>query len=277
MKSYKHYWLLFIPFLIACKVRYHATDRTFSQYKIQANAENFQDSVSEIARYLQPFRDSLTQEMNVLLGTSSMTFEKGKGGGTLGRLVVQAFEQAARKNFNKPISGVITNPGGLRMNQLPEGPITTGKIFELLPFENELVILAVPGDILETWMKLTEEKGGWPHSMFMPYATYQEKPIRSYLPANNINRELHPTYVESILNLTKTKTDSMYYIATNDYLANGGDNCDFLKPCKQIHTHLLLRSILIQYIKEEKNIQLNYSPEERWWFTLFQTDTKFKQ
>ena len=38
--------------------------------------------------------------------------------------------------------------GGLRTG-LPAGPITLGSVFELMPFENELVVLDAPGPVVQ--------------------------------------------------------------------------------------------------------------------------------
>ena len=51
------------------------------------------------------------------------------------------------------------------------------------------------------------------------------------------------------------KKDVIYYVATNDYLSNGGDNMNFFK--KGIQTFDLdykLRNILIDYFKEVDTI-----------------------
>ena len=46
--------------------------------------------------------------------------------------------------------------------------------------------------------------------------------------------------------------DSIYIVATNDYIANGGDNCSFLKPCKRVNTGVLIRDLMIAYIQKHK-------------------------
>ena len=57
--------------------------------------------------------------------------------------------------------------------------------------------------------------------------------------------------------------DSVYIVATNDYLANGGDNCSFLQTCKRQNTGILLRDLMITYIRKNKllypagNYQMN--------------------
>lgn len=252
MKSYKHFWLLFIPFLWGCKTRYRPTDNSYSQYKIQSSSSSSSDSINEIEAFLKPFRDSLSKEMNVVIGEAGADFYKDKG--SLGKLVVEAMEEKSKSLSKKELTGVITNSGGLRIQQLPKGPITTGKIFELLPFENELVLVEVPGSVLEKWMNFIESKGGWPTSYLIPYrkksGVLLEDTLRKIM--GSLPASADKSKFASALKHLQTKSDSIYYIATNDYLANGGDNCDFLKSCKKIETGILLRTLMMDYIKEQK-------------------------
>jgi 2',3'-cyclic-nucleotide 2'-phosphodiesterase (5'-nucleotidase family) len=50
-----------------------------------------------------------------------------------------------------------------------------------------------------------------------------------------------------------------YTIATSDYIANGGDDCDFLKSIAPQNNNVLLRDMLIDYVKmltkENKKIE----------------------
>jgi len=41
----------------------------------------------------------------------------------------------------------------------------------------------------------------------------------------------------------------LYTIANSDYIANGGSNCDFLKPIPQSNKGYLVREALMEYIK----------------------------
>jgi 2',3'-cyclic-nucleotide 2'-phosphodiesterase (5'-nucleotidase family) len=264
MKSYKQLWLLFILLLLGCKSRYYASDKTYSQYKIERSASHSSDSLTEIEAFLAPYRDSLNKEMNEVIGQATIEFNKDANGGTLGHLVVQAMEATAATWSKKPLSGTITNSGGLRIGQIPKGPITVGKIYELLPFENELVIVEVPGKVLEQWMNLIDSKGGWPTSEIIPYAKRKGKLLDAYFNISASSwRENNNTQILSLLKKLEAKPDSLYYIATNDYIAQGGDNCDFLKDCKKQFTGQLLRTICIEYIRVQKNLQLTYTVDEQ--------------
>jgi 2',3'-cyclic-nucleotide 2'-phosphodiesterase (5'-nucleotidase family) len=225
MKSYKHFWLFFILSISACKAHYLVNKQEEKLYKINASVSS--DTISQIDAYIKPYRDSLSKTMNEVIGEAAGDFTKDKNGGSLGALIVEAMDDyiSSHKKNLPSFQGSLTNPGGIRISQITKGPITLGKIFELLPFENEMVVVVVKESILPQWEELINKKGGWPctsKKIFLPVGA------------------------ENVDEITGNK---LYYLATNDYVANGGDDCTFLKDCKQITTGATLRTILIEYIK----------------------------
>jgi 2',3'-cyclic-nucleotide 2'-phosphodiesterase (5'-nucleotidase family) len=137
----------------------------------------------------------------------------------------------------------ITNYGGLRVNRWAQGAILIRNVYELMPFDNALVVLDVPGAVLQQWMAHMAKMGGWPIAGVCVRAdtlrnTYQLSNCTAGVP----------------LGIEMQKT---YRVATSDYIANGGDRCDFLIGLKQQNTGLLLRDALLQYLKQTKNIQPN--------------------
>jgi len=123
---------------------------------------------------------------------------------------------------------VMTN-GGMR-NALPAGNITVGNAFELMPFENELVVLDAPGPVVQQLFDYSA-----PIGMAVSGAVYTVGPDKH---AQNILIGGQP--------FDPAKT---YRIAISDYLAGGGDHMEFLKAAKLRHTGLLLRTSIIDYIK----------------------------
>ena len=57
-----------------------------------------------------------------------------------------------------------------------------------------------------------------------------------------------------LTDLSNYQDDATYYIATNDYVANGGDNCSFLIPCKKYSTGKTIRTLVIAFIQKSKII-----------------------
>lgn len=77
--------------------------------------------------------------MDEVLNETLVDLEVGAPEGLLGNFVCDlTFDRARNQAKNTP-DFCILNKGGLRTPVL-KGPITRGKLFELMPFENEIVI-----------------------------------------------------------------------------------------------------------------------------------------
>jgi 2',3'-cyclic-nucleotide 2'-phosphodiesterase (5'-nucleotidase family) len=78
-----------------------------------------------------------------------------------------------------------------------------------------------------------------------------------------IDKNNHPKKI--LVQGNPVEKEKIYYVGTNDYLANGGDNMSFFS--KGIQTYDLnykLRNILIDYFKEVDTIPvINYSNQRR--------------
>jgi 2',3'-cyclic-nucleotide 2'-phosphodiesterase (5'-nucleotidase family) len=257
MKTYTHFILLLIALFLSCKTPYDLTSSTSALYKVENSAG---DSLTAIEMLLRPYRDSLNKNMNEVIGYATGDFIKEKPSGSLGNLVVDAMYDKAKK-LNENTINAICNFGGIRIPEIKKGPISVGKIFELLPFENELVIVELNGIILRQWYKLIAENGGWP----MFYKLKEEKVFEGangkvFARVDTLYRQdfFQDTLqsISEIIIMNEPIVDSMhYFIATNDYIANGGDNCDFLKNCKKTPTGILIRNLVIDYIRYCKQMQ----------------------
>ncbi len=186
---------------------------------------------------IQPYKEKLEKEMNEVLVISSEEFpkEKGKAQTKLGNLVADLSLEIANKLYqpldNDSIDFCLLNFGGLRTS-LPKGEITRGKIFELMPFENELVIVTIQYDSLNNIYEYLQKAGG--------------QPI-----AGNLSISFKDNKTEIVEDWThKTKIK----ILTSDYLAHGGDNMSFfLNPISVEPVGIKLRDAIIQYcIAENK-------------------------
>lgn len=245
IKSYKQLGLLFIPLLLLnCRPHYTLLHQ-HKLYVVQGSEAG--DSSSSIEEYLKPFRDSLNQTMQQIMGEAGADFKKEKGGGTLGTLVVDAMNEELKiKRFslwldsNKQGVIALTNPGGLRISQIPKGKITLEKAFELLPFENELTLIVIQGKTLKQLAKLMLENGGWPNNANLSTDSVNEFIPPAVLSVEDPNPALQRVAIDDEKN---------YRILTNDYIAGGGDNCFFLKPYPRTLTGITLRDALIHYLQ----------------------------
>ncbi len=224
--------LLFIT-LNSCKSSYQFTADKKPQYKIAAGDSVQTDAA--INSFIQPYKLKLDSSMNIRLCSSEISMEKGQPESLLGNFVSDLCMQQAQpfaSEKNLKIDFCFFNNGGLR-NSLPKGDITMRNIYELMPFDNELVLLVLDGKTTEQLIKAIIEKGGVPvsgariilNNKEILQASIQEQPFNS-------GRD--------------------YVILTSDYLAGGGDQYEFLKNRKEyIQTGMLMRDAIINYCRKE--------------------------
>jgi 2',3'-cyclic-nucleotide 2'-phosphodiesterase (5'-nucleotidase family) len=182
------------------------------------------------ADYIKPYHEQVERQMQQVIGTAPVALGKNAGENPIVNFVADLQRTAASTYFKgQPIDlGVMTN-GGMR-NALPAGPITLGNVFELMPFENELIVLDAPGPVVQQLFDYAA-----PIRMAISGATYTVGPDKKPQDIRIGGQPLDPSRT--------------YSIAISDYLAGGGDRMDFLKAAKLRHTGLLLRTVIIDHIK----------------------------
>jgi 2',3'-cyclic-nucleotide 2'-phosphodiesterase (5'-nucleotidase family) len=230
--------VFFLFVLFSCHSSYQATTLQYNGYRVS-------DSVSKdpaVQSMLQPYSEQVNKTMNEVVGVNPVSLEKKSPESTLGNFMVDAFLTMAAKKYQVPVDVSIMNYGGIRLNQLPAGNVTNGKIFELMPFDNLLVLQKMKGSVLQQLLDLAAAKGGWP----VAGMTMQIKDKK----AVNVTvggKPLDP--------------DAMYTVVNSDFLANGGDNAEMLRTIPQITNGYLMRDALFDYIKflksQGKNISAN--------------------
>lgn len=187
------------------------------------------DSLAE--SMVKPYRDSIEHDMSTLVAVSSAPLVKGKPESKLTNLVSdilmdsgKAYCQERNLNFQPDASYV--NYGGIRAS-LPHGEITVERIFELMPFENEIVLIKISG---ASFMLMAEKIAG-----------------RGGEGVAGMKLGIRNGKVSSLIVADK-KIDpkAFYWLVTNDYVANGGDQMSmFVNPSERINTRLKIRDVLI--------------------------------
>ncbi|WP_080238802.1 5'-nucleotidase C-terminal domain-containing protein [Spirosoma rigui] len=209
---------------------YHLTNRTASRIGVDSVTAPADASV---ARFLTPYRQGLEKTMSEVLTRSTARIEKGQPDGPLNDILTDALLQQATQRYGKPIDCSHLNYGGIR-NNLPEGNITTGSIFEVMPFDNQLVVLTLTGTMLQ--QLLDHFANGNKLVVGGMRATIHDGKVQSVTFANG--RTLQPT--------------ETYTIVTSDYIADGGDSANFLKNAVKRETlNYLMRDALIDYFRQQ--------------------------
>jgi len=114
---------------------------------------------STYTNHLQPIKQKLDAQMNVVIGIANETMKGYAPESLLSNFSADVYHQAGSDFLGGNVDISIVNMGGLR-TVIPAGNITIGKIFELMPFENELVILWLRGDMLQDLIQFFARVGG---------------------------------------------------------------------------------------------------------------------
>ncbi len=235
--------MLFLSMLYACSPALNIQKTEKSEYVLSDSSNAGGDSI--INAFIVPYREKVEGAMSEVIGESDYSMEKGVPESRLGNFVADACMTESAKVFypadGKPADFAFLNNGGLRRS-LPKGAITRGDIFELMPFENELVVLTMNAEIVKKIFNFIASKDGGPVSG----ASFR---IQDHQATNILIQQLP---------LDSTRT---YKALTSDYLANGGDSFDFLKDLKRESVSLKVRDAIIRNIvattKSGKKISIN--------------------
>lgn len=192
------------------------------------------DSLAETI--VKPYRDSIEHDMKKVIGTTATTLVKGKPESKLTNLVADAvlnyaIDYCSKKRLNIHPDIAYVNYGGLRAS-LPQGQITVGHIFELMPFENEIVMVKVSGEAIREMADRIAARGG-------EGIAGLKLGIRAGVAGTLAVRG---KVVDPAVS---------YWLITNDYIANGGDQMSMLaNPIEKVITGVKIRDVLIQLLSE---------------------------
>lgn len=230
-KCFSLYLSFVLIVFISCQVQYLPTKAEYRGYAIASSMPN--DSAMQLL--LKPYRNLLEKSMNEVVGKTDATLEKHLPEGTLNNFMADAMLFGARKKFGTAVDAAVVNYGGIRITQLPRGEVTRGKIYELMPFDNLLILQNIRGDSLLLFLHFIAERGGWPLAG-----------IKMQIRAKKA--------VNVFVGNQPLDINKVYVIANSDYVANGGDNASLLKNFSQLNKGYLMRDALFDYIaalKEE--------------------------
>jgi len=187
-------------------------------------------------RIIKPYKENMAAEMNAVLAYTDEAMIKDKPEGLLNNFVSDLIFIKAKEYYKpddgKQIDFCILNSGGLR-TAFPKGAITRSKIFELMPFDNKVVVVTLTPEKTLQLFNYIAKAGG--------------------IPVSGLSMGIKDTSAVNVL-IDGKKFDNTrsYKIATSDYLANGGDKMYFFsKPVNLEDLDIKIRDAIISYVTEE--------------------------
>jgi len=239
----KHFVLLLtFATLISC------AEKKYTVTNIEGREIGITDKNGEVAQienFIKPYREKIDADLNTVLAIAPETIDKsGEWQTPMGNFLADITFEKSNKVFqlreNKSVDICLLNHGGIR-TIIPKGNVTARNAFEIMPFENSAVVMALKGEqVLEIVNYIIAEKK--PHPL---------KGMTFTIDKNNQPKNI-------LVNGNPIDLNKIYYVATSDYLAYGNDNMLFFKKGLQKYDlEYKLRNIIIDYFKENKTIVAN--------------------
>ena len=134
IKSFKFYLLVLIALVYsACAIK--PAQLSYDQYRM----ENPKQVDTTMLNWLKTYKDSLGKTMNAVIGFSLYGLTKKQPESGLGNYMADAMKAMAEQKFNTTIDAAFVNYGGIR-SYIPKGNVTIGTMYELMPFDNLIVL-----------------------------------------------------------------------------------------------------------------------------------------
>lgn len=236
---------LAVSFLVFFTILYGCSPKIWQVNSFDENRTGISDSIPsnpKIDNIISPYSKKLHEKMNRILAYNPYDLNKRGYNSSLANyladLTLEEANTIYQKQFpNKKIDACLLNHGGIRRNFTP-GNLTVKSMFELMPFENEAVVVT-----------LTAQK-------MMEMANYLRKSKRGH-PIAGIEIGLSDETL-FLINGKPIQNDRNYTIVTNDYLQKGGDRMNFFaKPVKLEPLDIKLRDLFISHVEKFDTIKVN--------------------
>jgi len=186
-----------------------------------------------VEKILAPYRAQLDAKYGRVLCQAPKGLFRGRRGepNDLGDWMADLMRDVAAKATGQKVDAALTNSGGLRAN-LRRGPVTVGDVYEVMPFENALVVVELSGaDLIRAVKQGIERRSGEPVSNL--------KAVLSGTPEA-------PVCTVTFADGSPILPTTLYRVATSDYLAKSGDTMRALAGRQPQDTGLKLRDTVLQ-------------------------------
>lgn len=224
--------------LMACHPNMNLVDvKTQENIVIGQEIEDKKEFVKLIAPYKEKLDDRMNQRISHTMVELNRMGDNSNLGALLSDYLLEGANDWAVKNKMPKVDAAILNIGGIR-NNISEGDILVRNIFEVMPFENEMVIVKMKGEDIQ--------------GIFDYYEKYQKNNPVAQL--NIIVKD--GKLIEGLINGERPQIGKTYYIATSDYLAMGGDSMYFFEKGETIKTDVILRNLFLEYFRKNPEVKV---------------------
>lgn len=233
--------LIIVFFVFSCNETYQITK--IEGKRIEINKSIPSDSMIEA--FVSPYRNHVNKELDSVICYAPHAYSKNDGelNTPIGNFMADAvFEQCNPiffKRTGQNIDFVLLNYGGIRAN-ISKGPITSRTAYQIMPFENTVIVAKLSGEqVRNLLVYLTQSKRAHPISKQLHISLNNDYSLKL-----------------ATLNNKPFNLNELYYVATNDYLYNGGGNMTFFKNSEAFYDlNYKVRNVLIDYFVKNDTLQ----------------------
>lgn len=195
-------WSIFLV-LLSCHSRsYRLAEKSAPSQSISIDIQN--QEFEKITSFIKPYKQKIDSSLSQVVANNAQDLKKGVPESSLTNAFADWMLWKAKKMDSLKADVAIFNLGGLR-TEWGKGLIKKSDVFELMPFENELVSVEISISDFEKLIQIINQKPGAPIAGFKLKLKDGEK----------VKFELN------------NHTRQTVWVVTSDYLINGGDNFDF--------------------------------------------------
>ena len=201
---------------------------------IDSTLDAIQDS-SYLA-YLAPIKADLEANLGAPIGYAPKDLEVHQPECKMLNWASDALWEMAKQLYPEQVDMAVVNIGGMRCNW-GAGDITFRNVFELMPFDNQLVVLTIRGEELLALCDVFAKYGG------QGVAGLRMSAKKGVLKSATISgKDIVP--------------EAYYTVATSDYLSQGNDGMTPLKNYQSIwKSERKIRDLYIEYIQQVKTVE----------------------
>ncbi len=196
---------------------------------------------AEVAAIVERYQAEIDEALGETVGVAETSILRGATRGVESEM--GNFVSDSMRTYFPDVDFAFTNAGGLRAD-IDEGPITLAEIYAVLPFNNTLVTMNLTGEQVE---QVLEEGAN------SQYGTVQVSGLKWAYDADAAfgNRVTSVTLPDG----TPIDPSATYKIATNNFMATGGDEFDTLTEGKNtFDTQLNLVDTVVKHLEENSPV-----------------------
>ncbi|MHA6280163.1 5'-nucleotidase C-terminal domain-containing protein [Salinimicrobium sp. CAU 1759] len=237
----KHYVVILCILLSSCKF-----SRDYSPTLIKGEQLEIGPAITaddSLEAFIEPYKHHIDKEMEQVLSyvPYDLTLRNGELNTPIGNLMADAMMELSNPVFKErtgnDIDMVLLNFGGIR-SSISKGNITTRTAFEVMPFENEVVVAKLSAEQVREMIRYLVDSG----------SAHPVAGIELQLEKDN-------SIAKVLIQGEPLQDDRSYFVATNDYLLQGGDNMVFFGKAEEvIYLDYKIRNLLIDYFKSKDTI-----------------------